>query len=330
MSLNPLLLVGAGIGTYFLLKKPVKPDTKKANKPNDQKPAEMKTGFTLNNCDELVITNQDQFQEYNKKILDELINTEPYQNPLNTSAMKFAKAYLQKFSKTCADITIENASQFLFVYTLLLKGVEFFLSNKFVKADRWKKYFTNEVEFDYYISSQENDFNKWAESIELKETFEQDDLEKLKTIFEIEELPTLDKGFQYDCSSIKITNNILMLSYFEKLAKIVANTEEDFSNPSLTNLKKFAEFMLYVISTECHSKYEKGELNDQERVIVLKLFDLFIQAYMNAMIGIKEEIELYKTNYANEQWIFILQDFNIPEAALVEFDAIVKEKGMYP
>jgi len=328
MSFNPLLLA-IPIGAYFLMKKPSKPVKNKDVKV-DQKPAEIKTGFTLTKCNELVIVNEDQFQEYNKKILDELINTKPYENPLNTSAMKFAKEYLQKFSKTCADITIEDKNQFLIVYAILLKGVEFFIDNKFVKADRWKKYFSNEVELDFYITSQENDFVKWAESIELKETFEQDELEKLKLVFEIEELPTLDKGFQYDCSSIKITNEVRMLSYFEKLAKIIANAEEEFSNPSLISLKKFAEFMLYVISTECHTKYEKGELNDYERVIVLKLFDLFIKSYMNAMIGVKEEIDLYKANYANEQWIFILQDFNIPEAALIEFDSVIKEKGMYP
>ena len=71
-------------------------------------------------------------------------------------------------------------------------------------------------------------------------------------------------------------------------------------------------------------------MTDHEQVIVLKLFELFISSYINAMIGIKEEVEAYKTTYANEQMILLLQDFDIPEAARQEFDVMIKEKGMYP
>lgn len=328
MSFNPLLVLGVGGAAYFLFKKPVK-TAKKVNKPVEEKPIVNATGFTLNDCNELIITNVDQFSEYNKSILDSLINSKSYENPLNTSAMKFAKEYLQKLLPSCADKQITTANQFVIIYTVLSKGVEFFLNNKFILADRWKKYFSNDVELDFYISSQENDFAKWAEELEIKDV-DDEALEAFAKLFKVEEIPSLDKGFQYDCTSIKVTNSILMLSYFEKLAKIVAKTEPDFENPSLVNLKKFAEFMLYVINTECHSRYEKGELEGTELVIVLQLFDLFIQAYMNAMIGIKEDIELYKASNANAQWTFILQDFNIPEDARLEFDTIIKEKGMYP
>ncbi len=328
MSLNPLLLVGAGIGIYLFTKKPEKVSTK-SKKPNEVKPVENKTGFTLTDCNEMIITNQDQFSEYNKNILDTLINTKPYENPLNTSAMKFAKEYLQILLPTCANKEITTPEQFLIIYTVMLKGLEFFLANKFLIADRWKKFFANDVEFDLYINSQEADFAKWAESIETK-YFEDSDLEEFKKIFQIEEIPTLDKGFQYDCSSIKVTNSILMLSYFEKLAKIIANTEKEFENPSLIQFRPFAETMLSVVNPECFDKFKKGEMTEVELVIVLKLFDLFVRAYMNALIGIKEEIELYKETNANGQWALILQDFNISEDIRKEFDKRIEETGMYP
>lgn len=329
MSLNPLLLVGAGIGAYLVFKKPTKSTIKKTIPPVNNKPEETKTGFTLNDCNELIITNEDQFSEYNKNILDTLINTKPFANPLNTSAMKFAKAYLQKLLPTCADKEITTPNQFLIIYTVLEKGLNFFLINGFLVADRWKKYFSNDVEFDLYITSQENEFVAWAESVETKD-FDHDALELLEKSFDVQEIPTIDRGFQYDCSSIKVTNNILMLSYFEKLAAIVAKTEKEFENPSLIELRPFAETMLSIVNPECFDKFKKGEMGDHDLVIVLKLFDLFIQAYMNALIGIKEEIELYKVNNANGQWALILQDFNIPADAMKEFDEFIKDKGMYP
>lgn len=328
MSFNPLLVLGVGGAAYFLFKKPAKP-AKKVNKPVDEKPIVNTTGFTLNDCNEMIITNQDQFSEYNKSILDSLITDKAYQNPLNTSAMKFAKEYLQKLLPSCANKQISTPNQFVIIYTVLLKGIEFFLSNKFLVADRWKKYFSNDVELDLYISSQEKDFAIWAEEIEMKDV-DDDALKAFEKIFAIQEIPTMDKGFQYDCVSIKVTNDILMLSYFEKLAKIVANTEKEFENPSMIELKKFAEYMLSIVNPECYDRYIKAELTDHERVIVLKLFELFISSYINAMIGIKEEVEAYKANYANEQMILLLQDFDIPEAARQEFDVMIKEKGMYP
>ncbi len=328
MSFNPLLVLGVGGAAYFLFKKPAK-STKKVNKPVDEKPIVNTTGFTLNDCNEMIITNQDQFSEYNKSILDSLIADKAYQNPLNTSAMKFAKEYLQKLLPSCANKQISTPNQFVIIYTVLLKGIEFFLSNKFLVADRWKKYFANDVELDLYISSQEKDFTIWAEEIEMKDV-DDEALKAFEKIFAIQEIPTMDKGFQYDCVSIKVTNDVLMLSYFEKLAKIVANTEKEFENPSMIELKKFAEYMLSIVNSECYDRYIKAELTDHERVIILKLFELFISSYINAMIGIKEEVEAYKANYANEQMILLLQDFDIPEAARQEFDVMIKEKGMYP
>ena len=168
MSFNPLLVLGVGGAAYFLFKKPAK-STKKVNKPVDEKPIVNTTGFTLNDCNEMIITNQDQFSEYNKSILDSLIADKAYENPLNTSAMKFAKEYLQKLLPSCADKQISTPNQFVIIYTVLLKGIEFFLSNKFLVADRWKKYFANDVELDLYISSQEKDFTIWAEEIEMKD-----------------------------------------------------------------------------------------------------------------------------------------------------------------
>jgi hypothetical protein len=327
MSFNPLL-IALPIGAYFLLKKPEK-TVKKSTKPVDNKPVESKTGFTLNECNEIIITNEDQFQEYNKNLLDTLISDKSYSNALNTSAMKFAKAYLQKLLPTCANKEITTPNQFLIIYAVLSKGLNFFLVNRFLIADRWKKYFSNDVEFELYMNSQEADFVYWAESVETKD-FDHDALELLEKSFDVQEIPTIDRGFQYDCSSIKVTNNILMLSYFEKLAAIVAKTEKEFENPSLIELRPFAETMLSIVNPECFDKFKKGEMGDHDLVIVLKLFDLFIQAYMNALIGIKEEIELYKVNNANGQWALILQDFNIPAAAIQEFDEFIKEKGMYP
>jgi len=48
------------------------------------------------------------------------------------------------------------------------------------------------------------------------------------------------------------------------------------------------------------------------------------------VIGIKEEIELYKETNANGQWALILQDFNISEDIRKEFDKRIEETGMYP
>lgn len=341
MKINPIL-IGIPVILFALSQKKsvskVK-DSKPVNKdpikdPVDEIPSGFANGFKLTLCDKLEINDQLKFSLYVETMLKSIIVQDKYKDPSKVSPIDFAKEFINLFSKDCYALfdsnTIETKEQFALIYALFSKGIQYYITESFLNSNLWKKYFLNIVAFDFYVRAATDYFDTWFENVK-GENFSAEDYDKLAKIFELKDLPELvDQGFEYNCASVKLKDSEKAMQYFSDVAEFMQAIQK-FKDPATI------EFMDYVISAfnfmapNCFALYKNAAMNNQEYVIVYKMFDFLTDAYIANNFKTQEEIAKYKAAILLPQWIFIRQQFaNITEAEIEEFDISIEQKGMYP
>lgn len=352
MKISPIILA-LPIFTLFAMSKKSKSTSKaskpivKEEKPVEEKPVEEKPvesdkfGFTMDNCSNFKITNQDIFTKYNEELLASLVKLD-VNSPAKTNPFNFALMYLSYFPSNgngaCVDLfegdAISTTEQFILIYSLLSKGMQYFINKVLLENDAWKKHgFINLLQVENYINKSQYKFEEWYDSVKA-DGFSAEEYEKYEKIFGLKDIPEtlVDSGIEYNCASIKLVNAEKAREYLSQVAEYITVVNSKFTNPMDVNFFDFAMSAFEFMSPQCFKLYKDGGMKDDEFVIMLKMMEILSNAYITNNFENPNDIAKYKVSVFLPQWISIRQNTFpfVSEADLEEFDLAIEEKGMYP